>query len=210
MNEVKPIDSLNKAAKIISAIFHPILIPLYGLILIFSVPTIYSYMSLPVKKSLFLVLLINNVVLPLILLVFLKAKKIILSWEMESRGERLLPLFFATIFYAITSYIIIKFPTPIFIKTYFIGIFFVAASVTVINNWWKISIHAAASGALTALALVLSFRMYHVITLPLMIVIIVAGLMLSARLKLKYHTPAQAWLGFLVGFIVLGMFFRVV
>ena len=206
MNEAK----LNKTAKIISVVFHPIFAPLYGLVLIFTVPTIYSYLSLPVKGTLFLIVLMNNIVLPLILLGFLKAKNCILSWEMESRSERVLPLFFATILYAITSYIIIKYPAPIFIKTYFIGILFVASSITVINNWWKISVHAAASGALTALALILSFRMYHVITWPLMAVIILAGLMLSARLRLNSHSPAQAWLGFLLGFIVLCVFFSLV
>jgi len=205
MDEIKPIDSLSKAAKIISVIFHPVFMPLYGLILIFSTPTIYSYISLPAKKMLFLIVLINNIVLPLILLVILKSKKFILSWEMENRKERLLPLFFATILYAITSYVIIKYPVPIFIKTYFVGIFFVAATLTVINNWWKISIHAAASGAITALMLMLSFRMYHITILPLAVTIAVAGLILSSRLKLNSHTPAQAWFGFLLGLIVLSI-----
>ena len=210
MNEVKPADLLDRTAKIISVIFHPIFIPLYGLTLIFSVPTIYSYLSLPVKNLLFIMVLINNIILPLILISFLKAKKIISSWEMEDRSERMLPLFFATVLYAVTSYIIIKYPTPIFIKTYFISIVFVASVVTVINNWWKISIHSTASGALTALALILSFRMYNVIIFPLIAVVIIAGLMLSSRLRLNSHTPAQVWLGFLVGFIVLGVFYKMV
>jgi hypothetical protein len=148
--------------------------------------------------------------MPLILLFFLKAKKVILSWEVESRKERMFPLLFATMLYAITSYITIKYPVPIFIKAYFIGIFFVAASLTVINNWWKISIHAAASGAITALALLLTFRMYHLTILPLMAVIVIAGLILSSRLRLNYHTSAQTWFGFLLGFILLSVFLRAV
>ena len=210
MDEIKPADSLNKAAKTISVIFHPLLMPLYGLILIFSVPTIYRYLALPIKKLLFLTVLINNVILPLSLLILLKAKKHILSWEMESRKERMLPLFFTTILYAITSYIIIKYSVPNFIKTYFIGVFFVASSITVINNWWKISIHATASGALTVLALILSFWMYHIILLPLMAIITVAGIILSSRLRLNTHTPAQVWIGFLLGFAELGILYMAV
>jgi len=202
--------SLNKAAKTISVIFHPILIPLYGLILIFSVPTIYSYLSLPVKKILILTMLVNNIVLPLSLLIFLKMRNHISSWEMESRKERMLPLFFTTILYAITSYLVINYPVPNFIKTYFIGIFFVASSITVINNWWKISIHAAGAGMLTALMLMLSFQMYHIMLLPLMATITIAGLILSSRLRLNFHTPAQVWIGFLLGFVELYILYRVI
>ena len=209
MDEIKP-DSLNKAAKTISVIFHPIFAPLYGLILIFSLPTIYGYLSLPLKKMLFLIVLVNNIALPFSLLFFLKTKKHISSWEIENTRERMLPLFFVTILYAMTSYIVIKYPTPIFIKTYFITIFFISSSITVINNWWKISIHAAGMGALTALTLALTFRMHHLIILPLMIIITLAGLILSSRLKLNSHTPAQAWTGFFLGFIELFIFYLVV
>ena len=205
MDEIKSADSLNRAAKVISVIFHPVFMPLYGLVLIFSVPTVYSYISLPAKKILLLVMTINNVVLPVSLLIFLKVRNHISSWEAESRRERMLPLFFATTLYAITSYVVIKYPVPIFIKTYFIGIFITASSITIINNWWKISIHAAASGALTALALILSFIMYRVMLFPLMATITAAGLILSSRLKLNFHTSAQVWIGFLLGFTVLGI-----
>ena len=203
MEKIKSAGSLNVAAKAISVIFHPLLMPLYGLGLIFSTPTIYSYISLPAKKMLLLIVLINNIVMPLSLLIFLKAKKYISSWEMESRKERMFPLFFATILYAITLYVITKYPVPIFIKAFFIGIFIAASSITIINNWWKISIHAVASGALTALVLMLSFIMYHVTLLPLMAKITAAGLILSSRLKLNSHTSAQVWIGFLLGFILL-------
>ena len=207
MNETKSANLLNKAAKIISVIFHPLFMPLYGLFLIFSIPTVYSYLSLSVKLFLFFVILINNITLPLILLISLKVKNRISSWEMESRKERMLPLFIATTLYAITSYIIIKSPIPVFIKTYFMGILLVSSSVAVINNWWKISVHAAGSGALTALALMLSFIMYHTVILPLTAIIIAAGLTLSSRLRLNSHTPAQAWFGFLLAFIEIGLLF---
>jgi len=204
-------NSLNRAAKIISVIFHPLFMPLYGLILLmFSIPAVYNYFLFSINKILLLIILINNTVLPLSLLVFLKMKNQISSREVESRKERMLLLFFATILYAITSYIVIKYPVPNFIKTYFIGIFFVASSITVINNWWKISIYAAGAGMLTALMLMLSLQMYHVMILPLIAVIIAAGLILSSRLRLNSHTPAQAWIGFLLGFIELCILYRMI
>ena len=210
MNETKPVDSLNTAAKIISSLFHPIFIPLYGLALIFSTPTIFGYLPFATKKLLFLIMLINNVVLLCPLMIFLRKRNQILSWEMESLRERMLPLFFATMLYAATAYIVIRHPASIFIKTYIIGIFFISSSITVINNWWKISIHAAGAGAITVLALALSFRMYQVITWPLIAVIVMAGLILASRLRLGSHSPAQVWVGFLLGFFELGILYRLV
>ncbi|MDR2887019.1 MAG: phosphatase PAP2 family protein [Bacteroidales bacterium] len=208
MDEVKLENSLDKTAKTASAVLHPIFIPLYGLMLVFSLPTLYGYIPFPVKKLLVIMILVNNIALPLFMLLFLKAKRHIMSWEMESRRERMLPLFFVTLLYAITSYIVIKYPTPIFIKTYFIGVFFISASITIINNWWKISIHAAGMGALTALALILSLRMYSVTALPLMAVVTLSGVVLFSRLRLNYHTPAQVWCGFLLGFAGLDVICR--
>ena len=210
MEQTKTADSLNKVAKIISVIFHPVFVPLFGLILIFSAPTVYSYLPLPAKGMLFIIVLINNIVFPLILLVFFKAINHNLSWKMETRRERMFPLVFVTILYAITSYIIIRYPVSAFIKIYFTGIFFIVFLITIINNWWKISIHAAGAGVLTALVLILSFRMYNVTILPLIMVIIIAGLILSSRLRLNSNTHAQTWFGFLLGFIVLCMLYGVV
>jgi len=75
-----------------------------------------------------------------------------------------------------------------------------------INFWWKISIHAVGAGALTATVVVLSMKMYTPLTSYLISVIIVGGLILSSRLKLNSHNPAQVWLGFLIGLLVISLF----
>ena len=210
MDEIKPVDTLSKTAKIISSLFHPVFIPLYGLMLIFLTPTIYGYLPFTAKKYLFFLILNNNVNILLLLILFLRIRNQISSWEMESKQERMMPLFLATILYAVTSYIILRYPTSVFIKAFIIGIFFISSSITVINNWWKVSIHAAGAGALTALALLLSFRMYNVIIWPLLMVIILSGLILTSRLRLGSHSSAQVWVGFLLGFIELGILYRMI
>ena len=44
--------AVNVPAKIISALLHPLLMPLYGLLIIFSAPTIIGYLPWSVKKTL--------------------------------------------------------------------------------------------------------------------------------------------------------------
>lgn len=196
---------LTKTAKVISVAFHPLFMPLYGLIIIFSAPTLFGYLPANVKRILFFIVLINNVLLPISLLPYLRYRNHITSWSLENRKERMLPLFIATILYAATSYIIIRYPVPVFIKTFIAGIFIISLSVTAINLWWKISIHSVAAGSIAALVLVLSIKMNSTLLWPLLLVIIGSGLTLSARLKLNAHSPLEVWTGFFFGFAGLGL-----
>jgi hypothetical protein len=187
------------AAKIISFIFNPLLIPVYGLLMIFSAPTIYGYLPFDVKRLLLLIVLINNVLLPVSLLPFFRYRNIISSWTIEKRIERNIPLIITAFFYLITSFIIYRLPVPVFLKSYFIAVFVLSLVITLINFWWKISIHSVGSGALTALVCILSLRMYSPLVWYLIAVIIVSGMVMSSRLKLNLHNPSQVWLSYLAG-----------
>ena len=193
-------------AKILSVIFHPLLMPLYGLAIIFSAPTLLGYLSFEVKKLLFLIVLVNNVFLPISLLPFFMHRNIISSWTINDRKERTIPLIVSTVLYGATSFIIFGFHIPFFLKSYIFATLFLSLLVTVINLWWKISLHSVGAGALLAMVFVLSFRMHAPLVLYLISVIIAAGLVLSSRLRLNYHNPPQVWLGFLSGFLGLFLF----
>jgi len=57
MNTDKPKDFAETLAKIVGIVFHPLLMPVYGMAIIFSAPTLYGYLPFNVKK---LLLLINH------------------------------------------------------------------------------------------------------------------------------------------------------
>jgi membrane-associated phospholipid phosphatase len=78
--------------------------------------------------------------------------------------------------------------------------------VTVINFWWKISLHAVGSGALIGLVLILSLKMLTPLEWYLISAIIAGGLVLSSRLKLNLHSPVEVWVGLFAGFFVLTLF----
>ncbi len=205
MENTRTEDIQAKAAKVISLVFHPVFMPLYGLLIIFSAPTLFGYLPFNVKRILFLIVLVNNVLLPLSLLPYLRYRNYITSWLMESRKERMLPLFIVTILYAATSYIIIRYPVPVFIKTFIAGIFIISLALTAINLWWKISVHSTAVGSIAALVLVLSIKMNSTLLWPLLIVILGSGLTMSARLKLNVHSIAEVWIGYFFGYAGLGL-----
>ena len=196
-------------AKISSAVFHPLFMPLYGLLIVFSAPTLFGYLPFPVKRLLFLIIFINNVLLPLSLLPFFKYRQIISTWSIDDRRERIIPLLLTTLLYSSTSFIIYRFPVPVFIKSFIISAFFLSLAVTVINFWWKISIHSVGAGALIGLVLILSFRMYTPLVWYLIASVVAGGLLLTSRLVLNKHNPPQVWIGFLTGLagLILVMYF---
>lgn len=199
-------DFTDSVAKVVSIVFHPLLMPVYGLAIIFSAPTLFGFLPFTVKKLLFLIILVNNVFLPMALLPFFYHRNIISTWTITDRKERFIPLIITTVLYGATSYIIFRFPVPIFLKAFLFSSFFISLLVTVINFWWKISLHAVGVGALLATVVILSAKMSAPLEWYLVSAILVSGLVLSSRLKLNYHNPLQVWMGYLSGFLGLIFF----
>ena len=197
---------LNRLANIFSIVFHPLLMPLYGLGIIFSAPTVLGYLPFTVKKILFFIVLINNVLIPLTLMPYLRYRNIISSYSIEDKQERIIPLMIVSFLYCITSFIVFRFQLPFFIKSFTLASTLLVIVVAIINFWWKISVHSAAAGALTGIVVILSFKMYTPLTWYLISAILMSGLVLSSRLRLNSHNPLQVWIGFLTGFAVSGLF----
>ena len=200
METEEPKDLLVKPAKIISIVFHPLLMPVYGMAIIFSAPTLLGYLPFNVKKLLLLIMLVNNILLPLSFLPFFIHRNIITSWAITERKERNIPLIITTILYCITSFIIFRLPIPLFLKSFIFASAFLSFMITLINLWWKISLHSVGAGALIGLVLMLSLKMLTPLDWYLISVKIAGGLILSSRLKLNLHSPQQVWVGLFAGF----------
>jgi hypothetical protein len=206
MTTDKTKDILDTMAKIIAIVFHPLLMPVYGITIIFSAPTLLGYLPFNVKKLLILIMLVNNVLLPFSLLPFFFYRNIITSWTLSERKERNIPLVITTVLYCATSFIIFRFQIPVFLKSYIFASAFLSLIVTVINLWWKISLHSVGAGALIGMVLMLSLRMLTPLEWYLVPVIVAGGFVLSSRLELNLHNPQQVWIGLLTGFFGLTLF----
>jgi hypothetical protein len=193
-----------RIAKFVSVVFNPLFLPLYGLLIIFTAPTIFWYIPLKVKKILFLVVATNNILVPVTLMPFFRYRNIISSWIIENRKDRRIPLIFLSLFYFLTSFIFFRLQIPLFIKGFMISITVITIVLTVINFWWKISLYSAGAGTLIAIVLVLSLKTLVPLTWFLIPAILVNGLILTSRLLLNVHNNSEVFLGFLVGFA--GMF----
>lgn len=195
-----------KFDKIVSVIFHPVFIPVYGLAIIFSADTPFGFLPWHVKKLIYLIVIVNNVFLPLSVLPFLMQMNFISSYSLVEREERAVPLIIAAILYATSSYIIYRFPVPHFLKAYIFSVFLVSLIITIVNFKWKISLHSVGAGALMALLFFLSFELYSALFWYVVCASIIVGIVLSARLRLNLHSPSQVWWGFFSGLFMVIIF----
>jgi len=196
----------DRLARILSFIFHPLFMPLYGLVILMSAPTFLKYLPPAAKRVLFLVVLVNNVLVPLLLLPFLRMRNFISSYHLEDRRERIVPMLTASMLYFTTSFIVLRYQIPFFLKSFIFATAVLSIVVSMINFWWKISIHAAGAGALTATVFSLWVKMYTPLPWHLAAVLALSGFILAARLKLNSHDPLQVWLGYLTGLLIIILF----
>jgi len=190
-------------AKLISVLFHPLLMPTIGILMIFWSGTYLSFIPFEGKRLIFVVIFAGTFVIPISIIPFFLFFKIISNIEIDNPSQRLAPLIIISFLYFCTFYIMQKIPIP------FINLFVLASAScvllnTVITSWWKISSHLLGAGGLTGLIIAMFFRLNANISLLLIISIIIAGLTGFARLRLNAHTPEQIYSGFLIGFFLVG------
>ncbi len=195
-----------KIAKIISYLFHPLLMPTYAFLILFSIKAYFS-LIIPTQGKLRLLLLIFIVtfVFPVMVILFFKSRNMIKSLDQLSRQERKFPYITTIIFYLMAYYILKNVQiSPIF-HFFTFGATVLSMVAFVINFFWKISIHMIAIGGVIGMLLGLSFT--GIIGNPLWVVtsIFVAGLIGFARLQLKGHSQLQVYTGFFLG--VFGMMY---
>lgn len=190
------------AAKIISSIFHPLLMPIVGVLIIFNVDSYISY-SVPsdLKKAVLLLIGVSTFITPLLISLLLLQRKIIKSLDMETTKERIIPYAFTIIFYVFTLYMLKRAPLHPIIFYFIIGATLSVILAFIINIKWKISAHMIGIGGLVGALIAISLSMEVYVTQYIVLALIAAGLVGTSRLVLKAHTQAQLFAGFILGLI---------
>lgn len=186
-------------SQIVSVLFHPLFMPVYGLLVIFFAPTVFYYLSFDAKRLLITVFVTTGILIPAAIYPLLVNRKIITSLTMTSRSDRVVPLIFMTILYSLICYLIYKWQIPVFLKAYSYSLAVIALSLLVINAWWKISLYSAGSGFLTGIIIYLSVRLSTPLIWYISGSIIISGLVMTARLKKAIHNPLQVSAGYFIG-----------
>jgi membrane-associated phospholipid phosphatase len=193
---------LTPIARLTSIIFHPLLIPTLGFLLLFNSDFYFSILPWNVKRYMLLVVFMSTCVLPAISILILSLNPKF-DRNMEKNTDRVLSLIITSVSYYLGYLLLKRLPVFPVYNVLLIGAVLVQIALLPISMRWKISIHSAAIGGLVGGILGLSFRLQENPAHLLSILILTAGLVGTSRLILQKHTESQIYAGFLTGFLIL-------
>lgn len=188
-------------AKLISYVFHPLFIPTYiFLFLIYQVP--YEFAGITVfqlKLRLFSIFWLTA---------FFPSFAVFLLWRLKfsdsiflrTQKERIVPYVVTMFFYWWMYYLSRNFTDqPAVLKFFYMGIFGSTVFGLILNNYFKISLHAIGVGG--AMAAIILFAMYYRLPLgvSMSIATMIAGIVCTARFLVSDHTGREVYSGLLVG-----------
>ena len=191
-----------KLAKLISYLFHPLLMPTYGFAILFITRNyIATFTSSNIKLLVIGITFIFTFLLPFVnALILLKIGRI-KSLEMETISERVILYAGATVYYFALFYLFHVSGFPTIFKILVLGAGLSVLLTTLINLKWKISAHTIGIGGIAGAALGIEYRLQIDFHLILILIIFIAGIVGYARLKLNAHSPSQVYSGFVLGFL---------
>jgi len=188
-------------AKLISYLFHPLFIPTYVFIfLIFQFP--YEFAGITeyqLKLRLFSIFWLTA---------FFPAFAVFLLWRLKfsdsiflrTQKERIVPYIITMFFYWWMYYLSRNFTDqPVVLKFFYMGIFLATVFGLVLNNYFKISLHAMGVGG--AMAAIILFAMYYQMPLgvSMSVATLIAGIVCTSRFLVSDHTNKEIYTGLFVG-----------
>ena len=202
-------------ALVLSGLFHPLLIATYMYVLLLAInPFLFgsSGVATPTALLTLIQIFLYTFVIPLVSVLIMLALEMISSVMIEDRTQRIGPLLLVMVLYFWVTYDLTQSnDIPNIFTAYMIGVVAALSLAFVINVADKISLHAVGMGGLVGMLLI-SLALFGgqglslggvTISLGLVLIvgILLAGLVGSARLVLKAHNGLQVYMGYMVGFI---------
>ena len=207
---------MKKIAHAVSLIFHPLFIPLFALPLYFSLD---SYENLIIGQSdtnflnaIYSVMVLVGVLFPLLSLYIMIRTKMVSDFNAFNKKERP-PIFILVLSYYLMVYFMYRSwnssiyhlldPLLSFLSG---GIYLIVIALLIIFRT-KISLHSISISAFAGAFLAYSITLTNILNPTFLIVLncfllILMGVVASARLYLKAHQPFEVYLGLLIGFVV--------
>lgn len=189
-------------AKIVSSVLSPYLIPTYV-----AVVSLWdSYLNVNPASSraiITIVIFATTALLPMMVVAFLRAIKVVDTMRLEQQRDRTIPLSVAIICYCGAWQYLVHLHAPSWFSMFYLAAAIAAAITFAVNFRWKISIHAMGIGAFTSFCFFYCWLpiTFHGDRSWFIASILMSGLICTSRLYLQRHTVAQVVGGYAVGII---------
>ncbi len=187
--------------KSISFIFHPLLLPVFGLLIIFNSGSYHSYIPFEVKRIIFIVYFVSTVMLPLSIFPFLYYQKIVRNWSTTDHRQKVLPILIVSAFQFFAWYMISRYSIPPLYKTFIFYTALFTLFTAIFSIKININLHLLAFGGLIGFSIGLAFSKSLDIHILLMALFSIVGLLGFSQLALNKSKPLAMYLSFLFGFV---------
>ncbi len=193
---------ITRCANVISWVFVPLLMPVYGIILIFAL-SFLRFNPFQTKLVFTLIVFGANFLLPMLLVLLLKKLGMIQDIGLNGRKERLIPYIITIVCLGGTGLFLYLKMAPVWVAMFYAGGALAGLINLIVNFRWKISAHAAGIAGLVAMLIQVIKEGPAADGMVWWIVgaIVTAGCLGSARIWLGRHTLMQVLAGTAVGFL---------
>jgi len=189
---------MKKVAPLISYLFHPLLMPSLGLLIILNSGTYLALLDPAAKRAIMFVMALGTLVFPLMLLPVLQYRNLMMKdGQVATRGERMVPQIIILVLYIVTFVYFKRLPLSQVIHAYVLSVTGTFFLLILVNLRFRISIHAAALGGLTGLIIALIYLFETPLQGLLMLSLLAGGLTGSSRLA-----QGDPWGAILSGFLL--------
>jgi hypothetical protein len=191
---------MKAAARVLTILFHPLVMPTIGLLMILNSGTYLALLDPAAKRAVLFVMALGTLLFPLMMIPVLYYRNLISSLQDASREERFLPYLIILILYVITFVYFVRLPLSHFIHGYVLSVSILLFLMLLLTFRFRICGHTAAVGGIVGLIFALILQYETPLYGFLIASILVAGLVGTARLILGAQRPVEVYSGFLLGF----------
>lgn len=194
---------LLKIAGILSGVLSPLLIPTYCTAIAMWLSTINR---LPEEPRFLATLAVFGMTcaLPLLILLGLLRLGLITNLDITDRRQRFGALLKVLVCYVLTAVYMAMVSAPWWLVMFFVGGCLLSLIVGFVSTFWKISVHATGMGTMAGmiLAMMVGGHTDYNLLGVFCFVILLGGVLGSARLLLRRHTVWQVLAGWALGILV--------
>ena len=186
-------------AKLVSMLFNPFYLALSGLIILFLFSNL-RYLPWSYQLNVLFMVYLFTILFPTMLIRLYRRYQGWNLMELGRKERRMVPYIISILCYFTCYYVMSALRMPHFMGSILLSALMIQVLCALINVWWKISTHSAAIGGVAGALIAFSVYFFFNPIWWLCLVILLAGVVGSARMILRQHTLSQVVSGFLLGF----------
>lgn len=198
--EVREEKSLIRTARVVSAVFTPFSIPFLAFLVLFFC-TYLRMMPLTYKLLVLGVVYCFTIFLPTFTIFLFRKMNGYSLRDMLDRRKRYIPFLLTITSYAFGLAMMYRMRLPWYLINMLWAALVIMVICVVLNLKWKLSEHMAGAGAVIGGITVFSSLFNYNPVWWLCILILIAGMLGSARIILRHHTLGEVLGGFVVGLV---------